>query len=66
MLCKCIFGKGVCSMTLFSLAVVNVLLTTIVSIVINYSYLKYRLVYILGSLFIMGMILQRMLCFPTS
>jgi hypothetical protein len=53
-------------MTLFSLAVVNVLITIIISIVINYSYLKYRLVYILGSLFIMGMILQRMLCFPTS
>ena len=60
------FRQGVNSITLFSLAVVNVLLTMIVSIVINYSYPKYRLVYILGSLFIMGMILQRMFCFPTS
>lgn len=60
------FGQGADSITLFSLAVVNVLLTMIVSIVINYSYPKYRLVYILGSLFIMGAILQRMFCFPTT
>ena len=60
------FRQGVNSITLFSLAFVNVLLTMIVSIVINYSYPKYRLIYILGSLFIMGMILQRMFCFPTT
>ena len=71
MLCKYknIFGKvgqGVHSIRLFDVAVIDVLLTIIVSIVINYLYPKYRLIYILGSLFIMGMILHRIFCVRTT
>lgn len=71
MLCKYknIFGKvgeGAHSIRLFDVAVVDVLATVIVSIIINYFYPKYRLIYILGSLFIMGMILHRMFCVRTT
>jgi uncharacterized membrane protein YqjE len=66
---KNIFGKvgeGAHSFRLFDVAVVDVLLTILVSIIINYFYPKYRLVYILGSLFIMGMILHRIFCVRTT
>jgi len=69
MFCKYIFGKvgqGLYSNRLFDVAIVNVLMVIIVSIIINYSYPRYRLIYILGSLFIIGMILQRMFCIPTT
>lgn len=71
MLCKYknMFGKvgeGAHSIRLFDVAVVDVLLTIIVSIIINYAFPKYRLVYILGSLFIMGMILHRIFCVRTT
>lgn len=66
---KNIFGKvgqGAHSIRLFDVAVVDVLMTIIVSIIINYFYPKYRLVYILGSLFIMGIILHRIFCVRTT
>jgi len=71
MLCKYknIFGKvgqGAHSIRLFDVAVVDVLMTVIVSIVINYFYPRYRLVYILGSLFIAGIILHRIFCVRTT
>lgn len=72
MLCKYknIFGKvgeGAHSIRLFDVAVVDVVMTIIVSsMIINYFYPKYRLIYILGSLFIMGMILHRMFCVRTT
>jgi hypothetical protein len=71
MLCKYknIFGKvgeGAHRFRLFHLAVVDVLATVVVGIIINYFYPKYRLIYILGSLFIMGMILHRMFCVRTT
>jgi hypothetical protein len=71
MLCKYknIFGKvgqGAHSIRLFDVAVVDVLMTVIVSMVINYFYPRYRLIYILGSLFIAGIILHRIFCVRTT
>ena len=71
MLCKYknMFGKvgqGAHSIRLFDVAVVDVLMTVIVSIVINYFYPRYRLIYILGSLFIAGIILHRIFCVRTT
>lgn len=71
MLCKYknIFGKvgqGAHSIRLFDVAVIDVLLTVFVCVLINYFYPKYRLIYILGGLFISGIILHRIFCVRTT
>jgi len=71
MLCKYknIFGevgKGAHSYRIFNIAVVDVLLTVLLAIIIHQFVPKYKFIWILISLFILGIILHRIFCVRTT
>ena len=71
MLCKYknIFGevgKGVHSYRIFDIAIVDVLLTIIAAIIINYFYPKYSFSLILLILFILGIVMHQIFCVKTT
>ena len=71
MLCKYknIFGevgKGAHSYRIFNIALVDVILTILLAIIIHLFIPKYKFIYILISLFILGIILHRIFCVRTT
>ena len=71
MLCKYkdIFGKvgeGVHSYRIFNIAIVDVILTFLLSFIIQLLLPKYNYYHILILLFILGIILHRMFCVRTT
>lgn len=71
MLCKYkdILGKvneGVHSIRLFDIAIVDVILTFILSYIINLLIPKYKFINILIGMFILGIILHRLFCVRTT
>lgn len=71
MLCeyKNLFGKvgeGVHSYRIFNIAIVDVLLTIIAAFIIHLIIPKYKFIYILAILFIIGILLHRLFCVRTT
>ena len=65
---KNIFGephKGIHSYRLFGLAIVDVLMTVVASVLISYFFQK-SLLYITVVLFLLGILLHRLFCVKTS
>ena len=59
-------GKGVHSYRIFNIAIVDVLLTILAAYVIHIFMPKYKFVYILLFLFLLGIILHRLFCVHTT
>ena len=71
MLCqyKNIFGKvneGIHSYRIFNIAIVDVLLTILLSFIIYLFIPKFNFIYILLAIFIIGIILHRLFCVSTT
>jgi hypothetical protein len=71
MLCKFknIFGKvgtGVHSYRLFDIAIVDVLLTLLLALILKWFIPKYKYIYILISVFIIGIIMHYIFCVDTT
>jgi hypothetical protein len=66
---KNIFGKvgeGVHSYRIFNIAIVDVVLTLLLAFIIYLFIPKYSFIYISIFLFIIGIILHRLFCVPTT
>jgi hypothetical protein len=71
MLCKYkdIFGKvgtGVHSYRIFNIAIIDVIFTFIGAFIIHLFVPKFKFIYILGFLFILGIILHNIFCVDTT
>ena len=71
MLCKYknIFGhvgEGIHSYRIFNIAIADVLLTILAAFIIHLFIPKYKFVYILIFLFVLGIFLHRLFCVPTT
>lgn len=71
MLCeyKNLFGKvgeGVHSYRIFNIAIVDVILTILAAFIIYFFIPRYRFIYILAFLFILGIVLHRIFCVRTT
>lgn len=58
-------GKGIHSYRVFNIAIVDVIMTIIGAIVISY-FTKWPFLYLLGGLFLSGIILHRLFCVRTT
>jgi hypothetical protein len=66
---KYIFGKvgeGAHSYRIYDIAIVDVLLTLLLGLFIHMFFSKYKYIYIVIFLFILGIILHRMFCVRTT
>jgi hypothetical protein len=59
-------GKGIHSYRIFNIAIADVLLTILAAYVIHIFMPKYKFVYILLFLFLLGIILHRLFCVDTT
>ena len=71
MLCQYrdIFGKvgqGVHSYRIFNIAIVDVLLTVLLAYILHWFMPYYKFMYILASLFLLGIIMHRIFCVRTT
>lgn len=58
-------GKGIHSYRLFNISTVDVLLTILGAYFLSF-FLKYKFIYILLTLFLLGIILHRIFCVETT
>ena len=66
---KNIFGKvneGVHSYRIFNIAIVDVISTILLSFIIKFFVPKIKLIYIIFTLFLLGIILHRLFCVKTT
>jgi hypothetical protein len=59
-------GKGIHSIRIFNIAIMDVLLTLLVAYIINLFYPKYNYLTVLIFLFLMGIFLHRVFCVRTT
>ena len=59
-------GEGAHSYRIFNIAVVDVLLTMLLAFIIHFFFPKYPLIYILGFLFLLGIVAHRIFCVRTT
>lgn len=59
-------GEGAHSYRIFDIAITDVLLTIILAFVIHFFVPQYEFIYILATLFIIGIILHRIFCVRTT
>ena len=59
-------GKGVHSIRILNIAIVDVILTILLALVLKYFFKKYNFYLILSSLFILAIIAHRLFCVRTT
>ena len=66
---KNIFGevnKGVHSIRIFNIAIIDVILTILLALIIKFFIPKFKLIYIIIILFLIGIICHRLFCVQTT
>jgi hypothetical protein len=59
-------GEGLHSYKIFNISIVDVLLTVLAAFIIHFFLPKYKFIYILLLLFILGIFLHRIFCVRTT
>lgn len=59
-------GEGVHSYRVFDIAIVDVILTVIGAVIINFFLPQYRFIVILAALFVTGIVMHRIFCVRTT